>query len=117
VDSHLLQRYSVPIRRALDYIHAHPTAPCVLAILAALAGLSLFHFCRRFRQEVGATPCQYVLSRRVELAKAKLTARPWVPLVEVALACGFSNQSHFTTAFRRATGMTPRAYRLAHSDP
>lgn len=59
------------------------------------------------------SPCEYVRHRRAELAKAMLLERPWRALADVALACGYANQSHFSTAFKRATGMTPAAFRRA----
>lgn len=107
------QNYSAQIRRVIDFIDRRPTAPCVLAVLAAMAILSVFHFSRRFRQEVGMSPCEYVRHRRTELAKAMLMECPSRPLADVALACGYSNQSHFTTAFKKATGQTPAAFRRA----
>jgi AraC-like DNA-binding protein len=59
-----------------------------------------------------ATPAAALLSRlRVGRAQALLTSSE-LGLAEIALACGFSDQSHFTKAFRRITGMPPRLYRV-----
>jgi transcriptional regulator GlxA family with amidase domain len=51
---------------------------------------------------------------RIEQAQRLLAQRD-VPLAQVALACGFANQSHFTQAFKRQLGLTPRAYRQARA--
>jgi AraC family transcriptional regulator len=53
-----------------------------------------------------------VRQRRIQFACGRLTATD-APLADVALAAGFCDQSHFTKAFRRVTGMTPSAYRMA----
>jgi len=71
-----------------------------------------YHFARLFRRTVGVPPHQYVLRRRVERAKELLlTGR--LGLSEVALAAGFSDQSHLTRVFRRAVGLTPARFRRA----
>lgn len=81
-----------------------------LVDLAALVGYSPDHFSRLFKQAFHQTPYQYVLSRRIERAMAMLRDKR-LSIAEIALACGFSNQGHFTTAFKRRTGTTPGAYR------
>lgn len=98
------------VRRVTDYVEAHLGDDLSLAVLAALAGLSLVHFTREFKRATGVSPHRYVLTRRVDRARA-LLARADCSLTGVALAVGFSSQSHLTTAFGRATGMTPAAYR------
>lgn len=81
-----------------------------LVDLAALVGYSPDHFSRLFKQAFHQTPYQYVLSRRIERAMAMLRDER-LSIAEIALACGFSNQGHLTTAFKRRTGTTPGAYR------
>jgi AraC family transcriptional regulator len=54
---------------------------------------------------------RYVIARRVERAKELLSGRRRPPLAEVAMAVGFSNQSHFTRHFKRLVGVTPRQFR------
>ncbi len=82
-----------------------------LTDLAAAVGLSLHHFARSFRRTRGQTPQAYVQSRRVARARDLLggTDRP---LSDIATACGFTSQSHFTTVFRRVEGTTPGRWRL-----
>ena len=97
------------VRRIADYVEAHLDRPIRLDDLAALAGLSPFHLQRAFRASRGVSPQTFVAHRRIARAKA-LLGRP-EPLAAIALACGFSSQSHLTRAFRAATALTPGAYR------
>jgi AraC family transcriptional regulator len=81
-----------------------------LATLAGLVSLSPFHFCRAFRQSFGMPPHRYHNSRRLERAKT-LLVESVRSVTEIGLALGFRETSSFTTAFRKATGQTPTAYR------
>lgn len=94
--------------------HLHRDIP--LIDLAAVAGWSVRHFSRRFRQETGRTPHDWILGKRVERAK-DLLGKPKLPLAEIALSCGFADQSHFTTAFRRLTDTTPLRWRRQNLRP
>ena len=78
--------------------------------MAAVAGYSPDHFARLFKRTFRLSPHQYILARRIERAKA-LLRDPKLPIVDVALACGFSSQAHLTEMFRRSTGVTPGTYR------
>ncbi|MGC1301997.1 MAG: AraC family transcriptional regulator [Caulobacteraceae bacterium] len=92
------------------YVEAHLSEDIILRDLAAVAGLSPFHFARTFALTTGYTPHAYVMIRRLEAAKRLL--RDSVMSIDViARQCGFSSASHFSTRFRRATGATPTAFR------
>lgn len=80
-----------------------------VADLAAEAGLSRFHFTRRFAQATGLTPIAYLTQQRVGAAKLLLQAG--APPVVAALETGFFDQSHFARAFKRWVGTTPGHYR------
>ena len=80
--------------------------------LASVAGLSEFHFSRMFKAASGETPHGFVMRRRVERAR-QLLADTAQPMIDIALACGFSTQSHFAANFRKLSGVTPRRYRAA----
>ncbi len=98
-------------RRVAEHVEAHLDGPIRLADLAALAGMSPFHFQRMFAASFGVSPHDFVTHRRLRRARALLRGRE--PIAQIAAACGFSSQSHLTRAFKAATGMTPAAYRAA----
>jgi AraC-like DNA-binding protein len=80
--------------------------------LAALAGLSTFHFIRAFRAHSGRTPHQYLREKRIERAKELLITTP-MPVTEICDAVGFQSLGSFSSLFRRVTGETPAAFRAA----
>lgn len=98
------------LRRVQDYVEAHLDGDIALADLAAAACLSPYHFARAFKAATGKTALAYVMERRVERAKTRLAAGA-EPLAQIAYECGFANQAHFSTVFRKRTGATPGAYR------
>jgi transcriptional regulator GlxA family with amidase domain len=75
-----------------------------------VAGLSVCHFARMFKQTVGVSPHCYVLQCRVKRTQ-ELLADTDMPLSEIAIAVGFSDQSHYTRWFREIVGITPGNYR------
>lgn len=81
-----------------------------LGDLARLTRLSTSYFAAAFRVSFGTSPHDYVCRRRVERAK-ELMAATDTPLCEIALDCGFADQSHLSRVFRRMTGHTPAAWR------
>jgi len=78
--------------------------------MARTACISRFHFARRFRARVGTSPIEYVMTRRIEMAKEKL-ARAETSICAVAQDLGFFDQSHFCRTFCRRVGVTPGEYR------
>lgn len=81
-----------------------------VAELAQAVGVHPVHLARVFRQHVGCTPGDYLRRRRLERA-AVLLRETRRPLSDIALHCGFGDQSHFANAFRRHSGVTAREYR------
>jgi len=98
------------LRRLEEYVRENLTQPISLAELSGIAGLSKRHFLRAFQDSVGATPYNYVLSLRIDEAKRRLSETA-DSIVDVALATGFSHAQHFSTSFKKATGLTPSAFR------
>ena len=82
-----------------------------LAELSRCAGRHPVQISRQFHRHFGCTISEYMRRVRMARAQSMLSCRD-LEVAEIALACGFSDQSHFTTAFRRLTGMPPHRYRL-----
>jgi AraC family transcriptional regulator len=96
-------------RVVVAYIEDHLAEPISLAALAQLVRLSPYYFCRAFKQSFGTPPHRYHTSRRIERAKT-LLAKPAPSVTDIGFTVGFSQTSSFTSAFRKATGLTPTAY-------
>ena len=96
--------------RAALFIEAHAAEPIQLGAAAREAGLSSFHFLRCFAAAFGVTPHQYLLRCRLRRAAELLTddARP---ITAIAADVGFNDLSNFVRTFRRAAGVSPRAFR------
>lgn len=98
------------LARAVDYLHAHYTASPTVGDIADAVGVHPAHLSRVFRQHKGCTVGDYARRLRIEAARDQLASSD-LPLGEIALQAGFSDQSHFSRLFRAATGHTPAAYR------
>jgi AraC-like DNA-binding protein len=98
------------MRRVREYVAAHLSESTDLAMLAAVAGLSIHHFARGFKQTTGMTPHHYLTQKRVERARDML-ANSDLSLSEIAYAVGFSDQSHLARHFRQMLGVTPGQFR------
>jgi AraC-like DNA-binding protein len=98
------------LQRVREYIATHLGQNISVQMLADVAGLSMFHFARAFKQSQGVTPHQFLLQSRLRRVQ-ELLAHTELPLSEIALAAGFSDQSHCARRFREFVGVTPRRYR------
>ncbi|MEO6320049.1 MAG: AraC family transcriptional regulator [Polaromonas sp.] len=98
-------------QRVLDFIEAHSGHNLSVTVLAQEVGLSPHHFAHGFKESFGLPPHRFVQQRRMEKA-LKMLASSLTPVAEIALALGFSSQSHFTQVFRQHTGKTPAAARF-----
>ncbi|NJK36123.1 MAG: helix-turn-helix domain-containing protein [Oscillatoriales cyanobacterium SM2_2_1] len=98
------------LQQAIDYIQAHLDQKLSLEEIAQHLNLSVYHFCDLFKQSTGIAPYKYVLQQRVERAKQLLKDEERT-IVDIALECGFANQTHLNKHFRKVTGMTPKTYR------
>ena len=104
--------YGLPayrLRQVIDYVDAHLERNLKLSELSAIAQLSPNYFTQRFKQSTGLTPHQYVIQQRVEKAKRLLLSGK-LSIAEVAVAVGFSHQSHLNRHFKRQVGTTPKAF-------
>jgi AraC-like DNA-binding protein len=98
------------LQRVREYVEEHLSENIELETLADIAGLSKWHFARAFKESVGTPPHFYLVQRRLERAQ-QLLAETDLPLAQIALKIGFSDQSHFSRRFRTVLGLTPRSFR------
>ena len=98
------------LRRVIDYLDASLASEISLGDLADVAGLSPNYFLSAFKKATGKTPHRFLTEKRVAKA-CELLSNPQLSIVDVALAVGFSSQSHFTTVFGRFMKTTPASYR------
>lgn len=101
-------------RRAKEVMRMRLASNLTIAQVASECRLSPSHFTRAFRISMGQTPQRYLMQLRVEEAKQHI-ARSDLPMSDIALVCGFGDQSHFTRVFRYLVGMTPGAWRREHA--
>ncbi|KAF0648713.1 MULTISPECIES: helix-turn-helix transcriptional regulator [Streptomyces] len=100
----------VRLRRARDLMDRAYAEPLDVAALARAAHMSAGHFSRSFRAAYGETPYSYLMTRRVERAKA-LLRRGDLSVTEVCLAVGCTSLGSFSSRFTELVGETPSAYR------
>jgi AraC family transcriptional regulator len=106
-------RFGLPghlLRRVLERMNSEFSSDLSLATLAAESGYSRAHFLRMFRDATGQTPHRYLLSLRLENAVRMMKERS-TPLIDIAVACGFSSHTQFTKAFRSKFGVLPSLHR------
>ena len=100
-------------RRAVEsalWIDAHAEHDTDLQTLARSCALSPFHYLRVFSSALGVTPHQYLVRSRLRRAARRLVEGD-EPITDVAFDCGFADLSNFVRTFRRAAGVSPRAFR------
>ena len=98
------------LQRVIDFVESHYVGELTAAKLAEIAGHSVTHFNRRFRELLRMSPMAYVESLRIQHAQRLLTTTDQT-LGAISADTGFFDQSHFTKRFRKTVGMTPLAYR------
>ena len=102
-------RHLLRARDLIDFRHAEPLD---VGAMARAAHASPSHFIREFRRAFGATPHQYLLTRRMERAAALLRTTDHSVAV-ICMEVGLSSVGSFTTSFKRTYGKTPTEYRAA----
>jgi AraC-like DNA-binding protein len=105
----------VHLRRARDHADRHYTEPLDLAQLAAIAGISKYHFQRLFRATYGMSPTAYLTERRIDRAQDLLRATN-LTVTEVCHAVGFSSLGSFSSRFRELVGETPSHFQRRYAD-
>jgi transcriptional regulator of acetoin/glycerol metabolism len=98
------------MRRVREFVEVHLGESIDLSMLAGVAGLSVHHFARQFKQSAGMPPHAYLTQKRIERAQEMLVQTD-LPLAEIAFAVGFFDQGHLARHFRHMLGTTPREFR------
>lgn len=98
------------VRDAIESIHSRNSELLRVDALAKEAHMTPDHFIRLFKKELGCTPAQFIIERKMTQAMLMLASQP-ILTKEVAYSLGYDNLSYFTRLFRRHTGMTPKEYR------
>lgn len=98
------------VARVQHYLEGRYSENITIAKLAKILNMSESSFNRLFKKELGITPFEYLIELRIEKSKI-LLRRKENSVTDVALRCGFSSSSHFSTAFAKITGTTPTDYR------
>lgn len=98
------------LAKALRLIHERFDKPLRVDDLAVLAGMSVYQFSRRIRKLFNLTPAQLIIKTRIE-ASCRMLQEGHASIADVALACGYCDQSAFTRQFKAVVGMPPAKYR------
>lgn len=107
------ERMSIPpykLRRAIEFMEVNVAEDISIEAIATAAAMSEFHFSRAFKKATGFAPHQFLIQRRIAKARDMLVGSD-DRIADIALAVGFASQSHFTSAFHRLCGLTPKRYR------
>jgi AraC family transcriptional regulator len=108
------RRLSAPVlARVVAHMKEHLADDLSLDELAAVGGVTKYHFLRCFKASTGSSPVQYLTELRITRAK-QLLGSTRLPMDQVAQQCGFGQAGNLARAFGKASGVTPRAYRAAY---
>ena len=95
--------------RSVRYIKENFNGHITIDVLASEAGLSKYHFCRKFRTALGSSPMNFVTLMRIERAKELLRRGKSISII--AMEVGFNDFGNFSKSFKKLTGLTPSAYK------
>ncbi len=99
------------INRIVDFINEHYSEEISLEMLCeAAGGLSEQYLCRLFKQNIGMRPIEYILKKRIGIARSYLEKTD-MPINDIAQMTGFNNTSYFYRNFKKFTGTSPLSYR------
>ena len=104
------------VRRIITHVNANLDAALRVEDLARLARLSQSHFSREFSSSFGCPPHRFITRCRLERAK-ELMLRADMPLLQIAIECGFADQPHFSRVFLRFVGISPGRWRRVLAPP
>ncbi len=97
--------------KAVNYIHANYTVPISIDKLCSIACMSKAVLFRKFKTAFGLTPVEFILKKKIDVAKELLDAEEFYSIKHISMNCGFNSESYFNQIFKRHVGTTPLAYR------
>ena len=109
-------RWEFKIAETIQFMNLHFKEDLEIAGLARRSNMSERSFYRYFRQSLGCTPHEYILSRRIQESAGLLTKTD-KSIIEIADECGFYDSNHFTRKFTEAEGVSPGKFRHRHNHP
>ncbi|MCL6633215.1 MAG: bifunctional transcriptional activator/DNA repair enzyme AdaA [Alicyclobacillus herbarius] len=102
------------VQSAIEIMEQRYQDPLTLDTLARELAISPYHLHRIFKRLTGTTPADYVLDKRLRVAKEALRNERYRTVTDIAMGVGFRSTSHFSTVFRKETGYSPSDYREFH---
>ena len=108
------EKINLECMKIKNYIDAHYSQNITLDFLSDLSYMNKFHLVHTFTKEIGVSPINYVITRRIQEAK-NLLATTNYSIRDIASIVGFSNSSYFSQMFRKISGVSPKSYRIENS--
>ncbi len=105
---------SLQIKQCCSFIQVHLTEELSLTKISKYVGYSTTYLSKKFKEEMGMTISDYILQKKIELAK-KLLIKSSTSVQEIGESLGFHSPSYFCEKFKKVTGVTPNHYRETHS--
>ncbi|MEA4847761.1 MAG: AraC family transcriptional regulator [Clostridiaceae bacterium] len=99
------------IKIVIDYINENYASGISCTELSGLMKMDKYSFIRNFKSQTGKTPYGYIFDLKIEKAKKMLGAKGYT-VTEISMLCGFSSHSHFTSTFKKKTGLSPTEFRM-----
>jgi len=101
------------VKKAIEYMEAYYNTNITIEDICKVIHVSQYHFIRMFNEKIGLTPHEYLLTIRIQKAKLLLQKRE-CSIAECAKQCGFINQGHFSSVFKKYTGVPPSVYKNSY---
>jgi|GEM_PF-531218 YesN/AraC family two-component response regulator len=102
---------SYRLKSVIAYIQKNLHHNINLELLSGSMGMTPAYFCRFFHKEIGCSPYQYIIHKRIEKAKTLLLTDRQLSISDIAIQCGFTSHSQLDRHFRKIMGITPKEYR------
>ncbi len=100
----------VRLDRVLEFIDENLETQIKLIDLALIVGINQYYFSRLFKKSMGVPPYKYVTEQRINKAK-QLLKQTDLNVLDIAIACGFTDSSHLARHFKRLVGVSPQVFR------